>query len=137
MKTLLFTALATLAISKSAFSMPCDTGYICKSKSYEVAIQTCRYTSYIRLSSVKIKGSEVDGAELGANYDGTYDGGPLAFEVNIPVPVKDGEEPEATRLIKIEIPAGSSKGSIRETFTEYQPGSPKLIRKEQIKCIVD
>jgi hypothetical protein len=137
MKTLLFAAIMSLSVSQSAFSMPCDTGYICKSKSYEVTIQTCRYDSSMDLNSVKINNKEIEGAELRANYNGTYDGGPLAFEVYIPVAVQDGEEAEAVRLIKIEIPAGSSKGSIRETFTEYQPGSPKLIRKEQIKCIVD
>jgi hypothetical protein len=70
--------------SHSAFSMPCDVGYICvsKTKKYYIELQYCRYTNNINLETIKIDGAEVEGANLNKGWDSDN---LLAFEINLPV----------------------------------------------------
>ena len=97
-----------LLASCPAFAMPCDTGYVCRSKHYEIEINTCRYKNAVRLLSVFIHGEKVEGAELGPAYDGTYandtsaGSGPLAFEVTLPL-TKEQRESGVSKVLTVEV----------------------------------
>ncbi|MBS1960671.1 MAG: hypothetical protein JST04_00535 [Bdellovibrionales bacterium] len=131
----LILAASSLA-SAGAFAMPCDTGYTCTSASnrYSIEIGTCRYENSVRLLTTKIAGKEVAGAKLGMAYDGTIDGGVLAFDVSIPVTKVQDENGDA-RVLSIEIPAGSKTGTIKSKYRESNPAPYKLVREEAITCV--
>jgi hypothetical protein len=133
MKTV-FLALGSLIVAQSAFSMPCDTSWSCKSKSgkYVVDVQRCRYSNALGVQqSVKINGQEISDAKLGASYDSQSIGGKiLAFEISLPDTKNDA------RYLSVEMVGG--KGTVTERVQPFNPGPQKAVASEAISCqIVD
>lgn len=117
--------------SISAFSMPCDSGYSCHSKSgkYKIELGRCRYTNSLRLLSVNIDHTEVTDSELKASFDGRSVGGSvLAFEVKLPS--EEGTE----RLLAVEIKKKSGRGVLKEKYAEYLPGPARVLHTERAIC---
>lgn len=132
MKHLIVIILAS-TFSLPIFAMPCDTGYSCNSQSgkYQIELNRCRYKNSLRLYSVKIDNIEIEGAELGASWDGKSVGDSfLAFEVVLPA--EDGSD----RVISVEIQANSILGTLKEKYTETQPDIAKVLHSEIITCHV-
>lgn len=131
MKKLLVLSFSAL-FSVSAFSMPCDTGYSCKSESgkYQVELQRCRYKNSVGLYSVKVDGKEVVDAELNSGWDGDS---VLAFEISLPS-VND----EDLRVLSVETSKtdSSSKGVAQEKVTLYNPGPSSVVATEAMTCVV-
>jgi hypothetical protein len=136
MKTLTLAILLFSFHFSSASAMPCDTGYLCTSKSnhYVIEIQRCRYDNSIHLVSVTRKGTKLEGASLGAAYDGTYDHGLLAFEVSLPLTPAEKKE-GSQRVLSVEVRGKPLTGQLKEMFWEDQPRLPKDVRKESVECV--
>lgn len=131
MKNLLALSISALS-SVSAFSMPCDTGYLCKSESgkYQIELQRCRYINSLNLNSVTIDGNVVARAQLNTGWDGDS---VLAFEINLP-----SVNEEDLRVLSVETNKTdlSSKGIAIEKVTFYNPGPTTVVNSETITCVV-
>ena len=124
-----FTVMFFLIIfSQSAFSMPCDTGYICISKTgkYNIEFQRCRYRNHISLLTTKINGVEVAGASLNEGWDGDF---MLAFEINLPTKI-DG----AVSLLTAELPYKFKPGILKIKYADSEPGPLVTTHTEKIYC---
>jgi hypothetical protein len=114
--------------SRSTFSMPCDAGYICvsKTKKYYIELQYCRYTNSINLETIKIDGTEVVGASLNKGWDGDT---LLAFEINLPL--KNDSE---IKVLTAEMDKKSKKGILRVKYADYQPKKMTVVQTDKISC---
>jgi hypothetical protein len=114
---------------EAAFAMPCDSEYICKSKSdkYVVEIQRCRYDNRLgTISEFKIGKTETTGSvKLGAAWDGDQY---LAFEIHLPT------VGESERMFSIEVEKKSGKGLIHEKKRDDSASSWKPVSSETITC---
>lgn len=126
-------ALIILGTAQSSFSMPCDSGYACQSKSgkYHIEVQRCRYVNRLgNLSSVQVDGQEVTDATLGSAWDGKSVGDSLlAFEINLP------SDPGSSHVLSVEIPT-KTKGIIKEKYAAEEPGPYTVVHHESIACKV-
>ena len=124
-----FSLWATL--SQTAFSMPCDTGYICTSKTgkYKIELQRCRYRNSLHLESTKINGNEIKNAVLNSGWDGDT---LLAFEINLPTKIEG-----AVKILTAEFPHKDQMGNLNIEYTESEPAPLKIIHHEKILCKVD
>ena len=116
--------------AQQAFSMPCDTGYDCVSKTgkYKVALQRCRYRNNINLIKTTINGSEVTEAILNQGWDGENI---LAFEINLPVKI-DG----AVKVLTAELPHNHKMGIMKIKYADSQPGPLTILHTEKINCVI-
>jgi hypothetical protein len=119
--------------ANSVMAMPCDTGYLCNSRSgkYSIEVQRCRYTNHLgNLISVKMNGHDVAGATLSAAWDGKSVGDSLlAFEITIP------SHAGSSHVWSVEIP-NKTKGIIKEKFAAAEPEPYTVIWKDLITCKV-
>lgn len=124
----LFALCIFMSFAQSAFSMPCDSGYDCVSKTgkYKISLQRCRYRNHINLISTKISGVEIAGATLNEGWDGDS---VLAFEINLPTRV-DG----AVKILTAELPANHKRGIMKIKYAESEPGPLSTIHSEKIYC---
>ncbi|MDD5265934.1 MAG: hypothetical protein PHO08_02240 [Methylococcales bacterium] len=124
----LMSILLLAGISQSAFSMPCDAGYSCISETgkYIIELQSCRYTNYIALETIKINGREVKGASLNKGWDGDS---VLAFEINLPVKIEG-----AVKILTAEMPQKTKEGSLQVKYADYEPKPMTAIHTEKISC---
>jgi len=115
-------------LSQSAYSMPCDTGYNCASKSgkYQVELQRCRYRNHLGLLSLKINNLEVSSAALNSSWDGDSS---LAFEINLPS-LPDG----SVKIITAEMSPKLKKGIMKIKYAVVEPGPLSVIHSENIIC---
>jgi hypothetical protein len=127
----LMSILLLSGMSQSAFSMPCDAGYNCVSKTgkYTIELQYCRYTNNIALETIKINGSEVKGASLNKGWDGDS---VLAFEINLPVKIEG-----AVQILTAEMPQKTKKGILQVKYADYEPQPMTVIHTEKISCKAD
>lgn len=128
-RTLLSLSL-TMAAS-AAFSMPCDTGYSCVSKSgkYQLELQRCRYVNDLRVVSFNFNHKAVADAVIGPFWDGKSVGDSLlSFQVNWP------SKGNSLHLISVEIPAHTMTGKLKEKFAESQPEPFRTLHSEAITC---
>ncbi|MGZ3790623.1 MAG: hypothetical protein ACXVLQ_19170 [Bacteriovorax sp.] len=119
-----------VGLIQSAFSMPCDTGYECVSKTgkYKVSLQRCRYRNNINLISTSINNVEVKEATLNKGWDGDL---ALAFEINLPTKV-DG----SVKILSAELSSSHKSGFMKVKYAESEPGPLSVIHTEKISCIV-
>jgi hypothetical protein len=117
--------------SQSAFSMPCDTGYLCASKTgeYKIEFQRCRYRNRINLLSTKINDVEVKGASLNKGWDGDS---VLAFEINLPQKVNG-----AVKILTAELTHKFQPGILRVKYADSEPGPLTTIHTEKISCKIE
>ena len=127
----LMSILLLAGISQSAFSMPCDAGYSCVSKTgkYAIELQYCRYTNNIALETIKIDGSEVKGASLNKGWDGDS---VLAFEINLPVKIEG-----AVKILTAEMPKKTKNGILQVKYADYEPQPMAVIHTDKIYCKAD
>ncbi len=131
MKKLLTLSFSAL-FSFSAFSMPCDTGYSCKSESgkYQIELQRCRYINSLNLNSITIDGNEVAYAELNAGWDGDS---VLAFEISLPSVNQEDLRVLSVETNKTEL---GTRGVAIEKVTFYNPGPSTVVNYEAMTCVV-
>lgn len=128
MKKLLTFCLLT-GFSHAAFSMPCDTGYDCVSKTgkYKISLQRCRYRNNINLLSTTINGAVVSGASLNKGWDGED---VLAFEINLPTTV-DG----SVKILTAEL-MNHKKGVMKIKYADSEPGPLSVLHSEKMSCVI-
>jgi hypothetical protein len=116
--------------SLPAFSMPCDTGYNCISKTgkYNILLQRCLYRNHLNFLSLQINGVDIADATLTEGWDGDN---ALAFEINIPTPISG-----AVRILSADLSARYKTGLIREKTAASEPGPLTTIHTEGITCKV-
>ncbi len=117
-------------ITQSVYSMPCDTGYSCISKTgiYKIELQRCRYRNHLNYLSTKINNIEVSGASLNVGWDSdTF----IAFEINLP------SNPDGSvKILTSEISKQTKKGNIKIKFAESGPGPLTTLQTENIHCMI-
>ena len=131
MKALMLISILT-AMTESALAMPCDTGWMCKSRNgfYSIEVQRCRYTNSIgNLISVKASGHDIPDAKITAAYDSKSIGGSiLAMEVSIPDTVNAGHYLSFEMVGKV--------GRMTERIQQFNPGEQKVIATRSLSCKV-
>lgn len=117
--------------SQQTFSMPCDTGYSCVSKTgkYKIELQRCRYRNHISLLSTKINNILITNAVLNEGWDGDS---VLAFEINLPTPI-DG----AVKILTAELPQKFKMGILKIKYADSEPGPLSVIHSEKISCKIE
>jgi hypothetical protein len=123
--------LGTIFLSQAAFSMPCDTGYSCVSRTgkYKVSLQRCRYRNNINLISTKINDVEIAEATLIHGWDGETT---LAFEINLPV-AEDGQ----VKVLTAEMEPRHRNGWMKIKYAESQPGPLTVLHTERMSCKIE
>lgn len=124
-------------VQQAALAMPCEFSYHCvsASKKYDVVLGICDYMSDPSLRSVTIGGQLIKDATLASAYDGTYDKGPLAFDINLPTTGKFAGND--LRTLTVEIPPSdkeAKRGIIKEKVMPYNPGEYKTLTQEPVVC---
>ncbi len=116
-----------LVVAQSAYSMPCDTGYRCVSKSgkFKVELQRCRYRNHINLLSMSINNTDISSATLNEGWDGEST---LAFEINLPTMT-----PGAVKILTAELP-GKNKGVMKIKYAASEPGPLSTLFSEKMFC---
>ena len=117
-----------LLMSAQAFAMPCDTGYLCASKSgkYKIEIRHCRYDNHLgNIIAFQIGGKSVTDATLGPAFDGSEFGG---FEIDL------APQGDAQRILSAEWLKKTGKGTIRDMSRNYNPGPYTISGSEAITC---
>ena len=125
---LLFAVFLIAGITQNAFSMPCDTGYSCVSKTgkYKIELQRCRYRNHISLIKTKIDNIEIPASTLNHGWDGDS---VLAFEINLPTTI-DG----SVKIITAELSQKFKTGVLKLKYAESEPGPLSLLYSEKISC---
>jgi hypothetical protein len=127
-------SILVLLFAQTTHAMPCDTGYMCKSKSgkYRIELTRCRYTNRLELLSVQMDHKDVKEATLGPAYDGRSVGGNvLAFEIDLPT------TDDAVRILMVEISGKDSSGRITEQHAESEPARMSVVHEEPISCEIE
>lgn len=119
-----------VGLVQSAYSMPCDTGYSCESKSgkYKIELQRCRYRNDIRLVSMSINNTDIPSAVLNKGWDGETT---LAFEINLPT-MSSG----AVKILTAELP-GKHKGVMKIKYAASEPGPLSTLYTEKVFCKIE
>lgn len=126
-----FFVLGNIFLSQAAFSMPCDSGYSCVSKTgkYKVSLQRCRYRNHINLISTKIDDVEVADATLNQGWDGETT---LAFEINLPV-----AEAGQVKILTAELVPHHKYGWMKIKYAESEPGPLTVLHTERMSCKIE
>jgi hypothetical protein len=126
-----FFVLGNIFLSQAAYSMPCDSGYLCVSKTgkYKVELQRCRYRNSIHLISTKINNVEIPEATLNQGWDGETT---LAFEINLPV-----AEPGQVKILTAEMAPHHRFGLMKIKYAESEPGPLTVLHTERMSCKIE
>src|SRR5690348_2565305 len=118
----ILTGFMGLLLAQAVSAMPCDKSYQCRSKSgkYEVNAGACILWNRLSLNTVKINHVVIEKAVLGPAYDGGYEGGPLNFEIELPL-TQGEQQAGARRILTIEVPAKTNKGEVSEKLAASEP----------------
>lgn len=127
----LFLALGLMTVlTQTAFGMPCDSGYLCVSRTgkYKVELQRCRYRNSIHLISTKINNVEVPDATLNQRWDGENI---LGFEINLPVATEG-----AVKILTAEM-LNHRHGIMKIKYTDFEPGPLTVLHTEKMSCKIE